>query len=150
MHPITHKHPLGDVEMTIDLHGYGAIVVNGKLCKAHRISYLLTNGTLDESLGVLHKCDNNPCIRPDHIYQGTQQDNMADMFARGRNAVPAKGEKIVPAAPPKPCINCGRLAKPLDHGRCHACGVYLRNHGVDITPERMNRRRPYESTHASI
>ena len=35
---------------------------------------------------VLHRCDNRRCVRPDHLFLGTQQDNNADCKAKGRNA----------------------------------------------------------------
>lgn len=52
---------------------------------AHRISYMLTHADFDDSLMVLHKCDNPPCCRPDHLFQGIQLDNMQDMTEKGRS-----------------------------------------------------------------
>lgn len=42
--------------------------------------------------------------------------------------------------PPKECLNCGRLQKPLRRGRCHACNEYLRRRGVE-RPYRDDGRR---------
>jgi hypothetical protein len=35
-------------------------------------------------MSILHKCDNRKCFRPDHLFEGTEADNTADMIAKGR------------------------------------------------------------------
>lgn len=54
--------------------------------KAHRLSYLLHYGPPPDDKLVLHACDNPPCVNPEHLYLGTQSDNMQDAIRRGRNA----------------------------------------------------------------
>ena len=66
--------------------GYGQIKVRGKRWKAHRMSFLIHHGYLDETLCVLHKCDNRACVRPDHLYQGTKGNNAEDCVNRERTA----------------------------------------------------------------
>lgn len=70
--------------------GYGSFGVDGKTQKAHRVSWMLTFGELPED-DVLHTCDNPSCVRPDHLFVGTNQDNMRDMADKGR-AFMKKGE----------------------------------------------------------
>lgn len=64
--------------------GYGELFVDGKKQKAHRISYQLFKGDIPKGLFVLHKCDNPSCINPDHLFLGTNADNMNDMKLKGR------------------------------------------------------------------
>ena len=52
---------------------------------AHRVSWEIANGRAP-ALHVLHKCDNPSCVRPDHLYEGTNAENMRDKVDRGRQA----------------------------------------------------------------
>lgn len=64
--------------------GYGQLFVNGKLMRAHRYSYQQFVGPLVDNKYVLHKCDNPACVNPDHLFLGTQQDNMIDKCNKGK------------------------------------------------------------------
>lgn len=72
--------------------GYGWFGYGGKLQLAHRVSWQLAYGPIIGELNVLHSCDNPPCVRPDHLFLGTNGDNNADRHAKGRSAGP-RGEK---------------------------------------------------------
>jgi len=65
---------------------YGALQVNGKAERAHRVAWQLSNGTIPAGLDVLHKCDNEACVRVSHLYLGTSKDNARDRVVRGRAA----------------------------------------------------------------
>lgn len=64
--------------------GYGRFMVDGKRIRAHQFSWVLHFGPIPDGLDVLHKCDNPPCTRPDHLFVGTHLDNMRDKMAKGR------------------------------------------------------------------
>lgn len=68
-----------------DEHGYGRFSYRGKNRKAHRIAYRLFVGPIRGTC-VLHRCDNPACVNPHHLWRGTQEDNIADMDAKGRRA----------------------------------------------------------------
>ena len=71
--------------------GYGYIGVgprrNHKDVLAHRLMWELTYGPIPNGLWVLHRCDTPSCVRPDHLFLGTHQDNMDDMKRKGRTHV---------------------------------------------------------------
>src|SRR5229473_531412 len=67
--------------------GYGIIRDGGRgsrMRTAHRISWEFHNGSIPAGLWVLHRCDNPQCINPDHLFLGTQFDNMTDAARKGR------------------------------------------------------------------
>jgi len=65
-------------------NGYGQFWSGERGTGAHRFSYVLANGAVPAGMNVLHHCDNPPCVRPDHLYVGTQVENTGDALARGR------------------------------------------------------------------
>ena len=66
-------------------NGYGHFTMHRKKYLAHRFSVML-DGRDPTGLLVCHKCDNTKCVRPDHLFVGTQQDNVTDMMNKGRHA----------------------------------------------------------------
>ena len=65
-------------------NGYGLITVNGRAVGTHRVSYELTHGPIPKGMFVCHTCDTRNCVRPEHLFLGTNRDNVRDMWSKGR------------------------------------------------------------------
>ena len=64
--------------------GYGHFFFRGQYPAAHRVSWILNYGEIPDNYWVLHRCDVKACVRPEHLFLGTRQDNMDDMKAKQR------------------------------------------------------------------
>jgi hypothetical protein len=64
--------------------GYGYIGYKGKVLKSHRVAATMAFGMFDQRLHVLHSCDNPPCVNPNHLWLGTNGENMRDRANKGR------------------------------------------------------------------
>lgn len=93
-----HRPELGQCwEWTAHLNefGYGTKTWDEKTTGAHRVSWIIANGKIPDSLWVLHKCDNRKCVRPDHLFLGTRKDNIDDMKEKGRSKFHKVGERQI-------------------------------------------------------
>lgn len=111
---------------TITKDGYGHIEIDGKVRRAHRVSWEFSYGPIERGLMVLHKCDNRACVRPDHLFLGTNDDNMRDMRLKGRSAPVAhdyRGERN-----PNVRLTTEQAAR-VKHGNERACDL-AREFGV--------------------
>ncbi len=73
---------------SVDGGGYGLFHLDGKLQKAHRVSWEMAHGEIPEGISVLHACDTPACVNPNsgHLFLGTQVDNLQDAVAKGRRS----------------------------------------------------------------
>jgi hypothetical protein len=76
-------------------HGYGRFNFNGIINLAHRIAWELIHGSIPVGMNVCHDCDNPGCVNPEHLFLGTQLDNMQDCVRKGRFCCKLKVEDVV-------------------------------------------------------
>lgn len=66
--------------------GYGKFWIANKDIRAHRQAWVFTHGPIPIGLVVCHRCDIPSCVNPEHLFLGTQDDNVRDCVIKGRQA----------------------------------------------------------------
>lgn len=83
-------------------NGYGRIVLYKKPLSVHRVAYEIQNGEIPKGMLVCHKCDVPLCVRGDHLFVGSHQDNENDKWSKGRGSYGSNhpnaklSERIIP------------------------------------------------------
>lgn len=93
------RNTLADFELRIDLtgschlwtstrdtRGYGVFAYQGKQWKAHCLAWVLARGAIPDGLYICHHCDTPLCVRVEHLFLGTREENWRDMFDKGRHS----------------------------------------------------------------
>lgn len=115
-----------------DTKGYGLFQMGQrptgsyKASAAHRVSWQIHKGEIPKGMNVLHKCDNPPCVNPDHLFLGTQQDNTNDMIKKGRGIANRRLE-ITHCKKGHPLYG-DNIRKSMKNGRvCRICAIERQN-----------------------
>lgn len=80
---------------------YGTIQIYGRAYYAHRVSFELNGNVIEENKVIMHSCDNPLCVNPNHLFMGSQLDNMRDKMNKGRYKVTAGDHKGIKNAAAK-------------------------------------------------
>lgn len=110
---------------------YATITIENRQWYAHRVAYWLWVGELIKGLWVCHTCDNCRCINPEHLWLGTQQEDMADMVRKGRSTL---GNRNPARMYPERVSRGGRHSKIMKERAARGSTHGLRKH-----PERASR-----------
>jgi hypothetical protein len=118
----------------VNTTGYGMFIYRGKKnTVAHRLAWRLLKGPIPAGKLVLHRCDTPRCCNPDHLFLGTDADNSADMYAKGRDR--SRGEKNIHARLTASIVreirnlrlvgwNGAQLAARFGITASHACNIW--------------------------
>lgn len=100
-----------------DRKGYGKVNIFGSTERPHRISFRLFRGPLPDGLFVCHRCDNPACVNPEHLFLGTNSDNMRDRRDKGRDPAHLK---------PKTHCKRGHKFGAVNRRGHHRCNIWRR------------------------
>jgi hypothetical protein len=92
--------PCWDWKASVQRRGYGQFKLSNGVFRSHRISWFLINGQLPVNLFLCHRCDRPICCNPDHLFAGTNLDNMRDAWSKGRYA---RGDRHGAVLHPESC-----------------------------------------------
>jgi hypothetical protein len=110
--------------------GYGVVCYDGRTTLAHRVSWEIHFGPIPKhnsyhGMCVLHKCDNRACVNPNHLFLGTQDDNMKDMRSKNRDVSADRSRTVFKLTPAKVM----EIRQDLLDGKLSLRGIG-RKHGV--------------------
>lgn len=124
----------------LNSYGYGRMVKaggRGKETGAHRVAYEMFIGPIDNGLVVCHRCDMPCCVNPNHLFLGTQSDNIKDRTnkkrePRGENTSWAKLNDDIVRKIRNDVGTCNYLAEKYNISRSMISKIKLRKSWVHV------------------
>ena len=99
----------------ISKSGYGSFGAMGKTMRAHRMAWILARGEIPAGMCVCHSCDNKKCVRPEHLFLGTQRDNLDDAMKKKTHCIHGhalSGDNLyIHASGKRECRECKRATQ---------------------------------------
>lgn len=121
--------------------GYGRFRIRRGLEQTHRLSYQIHKGPIPDGMCVCHRCDTPSCVNAEHLFLGTNEENVADRVAKGRTA---KGERH--GANTKPELHCRGDNHPARVRPLEVLKIGEENPWSKLTEDNVREiRRCYES-----
>lgn len=117
--------------------GYGEMSSKWGKTSSHRMSYATFNGDIPDGMYVCHKCDNPPCINPNHLFLGTAQDNVRDSFQKNRDN--KKGKVL--SAEHKQKIAANHRSVLSEKGRQRIVDFHKGRPKTEVAKERMRQSK---------
>lgn len=114
---------------------YGIFYLNGKKEKAHRLAWLFTHGSIPPDKMACHKCDNPPCVNPDHIFWGTMSDNIRDCVAKGRHVYNGTNQNKTHCPKGHPLSGANLAITTKGFRYCRECKT---EHNKNRGPQKLN------------
>ncbi len=122
----------------------GTVWINGRKMGANRAAWIARHGEIPNGMFVLHKCDNPQCVNSEHLFLGTQLDNMRDMHSKGRNGKHWNGKTHCKSGHlliGRNIYNYVKNGRP--HRSCRRCrieNVYRRQRKLDAIARPVRRK----------
>jgi hypothetical protein len=110
----------------VQAYGYGTLIIDKRMQMAHRVSYEMAYGPILPGLFCLHHCDTPACVRPDHLFLGTQGDNMRDMVSKNRHFAVTHPERQARGDQSGPRLHPERMARGEQHVRAKLTEAQVR------------------------
>lgn len=134
-------------DATTDKHGknggYGVLRINKVLHRAHRLSWETWRGPIHDGLFVCHRCDVRECINPDHLFLGTDLENIADMHAKKRHR-PGRTYRVPMEVAAKIRAETGSLRSiGRKYGVAHGTVKAIKSEGGGLTRRHVRSIRGY-------
>ena len=112
----------------ISSHGYGAFKYEGRIWRAHILSWTMQNGPVPDGLELLHACDIRNCVRVDHMKAAVHVENMRDAVSKGTVFLPEinTNTDAFVCGHPRTVENT-RMALRASGSRLAACRICIRS-----------------------
>lgn len=123
----------------LDGRGYGKLLIGSRsdnsrrYVQAHRISFEIMNGPIPTGAVVCHRCDNKRCVRPSHLFVGSQAENVRDCVQKGRHGSRVKPHRVARGEANANAKLTAEIVRTMRAARLHGMSVALLARAYDVS-----------------